>query len=76
MYERFDRDYDETLGSAPVEGEVLAKAGETFRGLLEEMGIDPLDRAEWLGRFLERLGCPAFRAGGAGKDGAFAAEGS
>jgi len=47
-------DYDEVevfSAAEPADPETQA-AASVFEGIMEEMGVDPLDRGDWLGRFI------------------------
>jgi hypothetical protein len=47
-----DQDLQDFNTGTPVD-EAVGTAAKVFKDLLEEMGIDPLDRHDWLGRFIE-----------------------
>lgn len=49
-------DYGEGLGGRRYDGlEMLAIGSEALAGLVERMGIDPVDKPEWIERFVEEF---------------------
>lgn len=53
MDELYDEQGAQALALETQTDIAVGTAATVFKKLLEEMGIDPLDRSDWLGRFIE-----------------------